>query len=391
MLYAKTMIKKLILLGFALVLLVGLPLTLFVLQNQTKPQSSAAASTQFSFSLPSGSLAVGQSFNADVIVDPGGQNQVSFVKVTFTYDGNKIDKASNSPVTIDTSKYTILEQPAVNCDSSNLCQVSFTISVGNTTSNIIKTATDVAKVALIAKVVTDPGTTTDLKFVTGQNQALSVATSDQPAENVFQSGKDGSLTIQNQTNSGGGTTDSTTPTPDTTTGSSGSGSSTTTDTGTGSGGSGGTGSTAADTTTTSCSDFTADVNAGSAPLTVTFSATGTTPTDTIAKVTFNYGDGLVDDVATGSGIGTNTATTQISHTYQSNGTYTASAVFTTAGGNASSSTDCTQKITVGSTVNANSQSTKGGLPNTGPGETLLFVGAAGAILTILGGAIVLGL
>lgn len=381
------MIKKLILLGFALVLLVGLPLTLFVLQNQTKPQSSAAASTQFSFSLPSGSLAVGQSFNADVIVDPGGQNQVSFVKVTFTYDGNKIDKASSTPVTIDTTKYTILEQPAVNCDSSNLCQVSFTISVGNTTSNIIKTATDVAKVALIAKTVTDPGTTTDLKFVSGQNQALSVATSDQPAENVFQSGKNGSLTIQNQTQtdsgSGGTTTDTTTPTPDTT------GDTTGTSDASGSG-SGGSGGTTASTTTVSCSDFTADVNAGSAPLTVTFSATGSTPTDTIAKVTFNYGDGLVDDVATGSGIGTNTATTQISHTYQTNGTYTASAVFTTAGGDANGSTDCTQKITVGSTFNANNQSTKGGLPNTGPGETLLFVGAAGAILTILGAAVVVG-
>lgn len=374
------MVKKLVLLGFALALLVGLPLAIFVVQNQTPPTNShAAAATKFNFdvtNLPQ-NIQVGQNFDVPITVDPQGQNQVSFVKVTFTYDGNKLQTPSTSPITLANTKsggsYTVLEAPgAASCNSSSLCQMTFTISIGGVSTDSITSKTTVATIHFTAKENTDPGTPTELDFVSGQNQALSVASTDQAAENVYQAGDPATITIGATTNGGGGGTsptpgDTTTPTPG---GSGGSGGT--------SGGSGATGSSA----TVSCSSLTADVASGTAPLVVTFTAVGTSSSDTISNLALNYGDGLVDQVASGSGIGTGSVNAQTSHTYQQNGKYTATATFTTAGGATSGPTDCSQTITVGTITPT--AATQSGLPPTGPGDTFLYAGAAGVVLTIVG-------
>ncbi|HEX7042393.1 MAG TPA: cohesin domain-containing protein [Patescibacteria group bacterium] len=375
------MVKKLILLGLGLTLLVGLPLAIFVLQNQTQTKSGAAASTKFTFTVPSSPVPVGQKFDVPIVVNPEGVNQVSFVKITFTYDGTKLDKGSTSPVTIDTTKYTVLEQPSVSCNDANLCQVSFTISVGSNQNAVIKSATTVATMNFAAKADTDPGSPTHLTFVSGQNQALSTAQTDQAAENVFQAGVDGLVTIGADAGSGG--QDSPTPTG-------GTGGNTPTDTpvptDAGGGGTGGTsgGGTTDNGITATCSSFTADTSSGAAPLDVTFTVVGNSTNDSIAKITINYGDGLVDTIASGSGVGTGDVNGQVSHSYSNNGTFTASATLTTTAGNTSNPATCQKTITVGS-------GTTGNLPPTGPGETLLFLGAAGAVLTVIGVAVIAGL
>ncbi len=375
------MIKKLILLGLGLTLLVGLPLAIFVLQNQTQTKSGAAASTKFSFTVPASPVNVGDSMDIPIIVDPQGVNAVSFVKATFTYDGTKLTKASDNPVTIDSTTYTVLEKPTITCNDSSLCQVSFTLSVGQNDNAIIKSRAKIASIKLTAKANTDPGTPTKISFVNGQNQALSTAAGDQAAENVFQAGQDGLITI-GTASAGGGTA---TPTPGSG-GTSGGGGGT----GGGSGSSGGSGGTGGGSTTNganisvTCSSLAASVTKGNAPLNVTFTTTGNATNDSITKIALNYGDGLVDTVASGSGIGTGNVNAQTPHTYSGNGTFTATATLTTSSGNVSNPASCSQTITVGSGVNGN-------LPPTGPGQTILFVGIGGAVLTVLGVALVVGL
>lgn len=367
------MIKKLILLGLGLTLLVGLPLAIFVLQNQTQTKSGAAASTKFSFDVPQTPVSVGQPIDVPIVVDPQGVNAVSFAKITFTYDSSKLDKAGNSPVTIDKNKYTILEQPAITCNDSNLCQVSFTLSVGSNNDAIIKSRTPIASIRLVAKANTDAGTPTKLSYVNGQNQALSTGQGDQAAENVFQGGVDGKITIGNS-GGGGGSSGGSTPTP---TGSSGSGVS---------GGNGGSTSsgTSGSAISVTCSSLATDVTKGNAPLSVTFTTVGNATNDSISKISINYGDGLVDSIASGSGIGTNSINAQTTHSYNRNGTFTATVALTTSAGQLSNPASCSQTITVGSGVSGN-------LPSTGPGQTLLLVGAAGAVLTVVGVLLIAGL
>ncbi len=377
LLYAKTMMKKLILLGFGLALLIGLPLTIFILQTQTQPTTKAAPVTKFSFSGPT-SVALNQNFDENLVVDPSGQNQVSFVKFTFTFDPTYIATISATPVSINQSTYTLLEGPTITC--ATLCTITATISVGSNQNAIIKSPTTIATIHFTALANTPVTGGTQLLFVAGQNQALSVSTSDQAAENVFESGTPQTITI-GATSGGGAPTD--TPVP---------GSATdiptpTGDLGTGPGsdtGSGGT--TGTNGTTVACTSFTVDKASGNPPLQSTFTTVGSSPNDTITQLVVTYGDGSSDTITSGSGIGTGSVNNQITHTYSSNGTFTASASLTTAGGATSDPTTCKLTITVGNGISSVSATpmVNGKLPSTGPGDTFMIVGGAGAVISILG-------
>ncbi|MGH7246380.1 MAG: hypothetical protein ACREGI_05625, partial [Candidatus Levyibacteriota bacterium] len=92
------MAKRFLLLGFILVLLLAIPITIFVLQSQNATQTNihAAAASTLSFAPPSDPVTVSVPFDVGVWVDPtsGGTvttgNSVSFAKVIFTYDGTKL-------------------------------------------------------------------------------------------------------------------------------------------------------------------------------------------------------------------------------------------------------------------------------------------------------------
>lgn len=360
------MIKKLILLGFGLVLLIGLPLVLYLLQQQTQPTSKAAAVTVFSFDGPS-SVNSGQALALNLNVDPGGQNQVSFVKFTFSYDSNALNPATNF-ISINTSTYTVLASPDPVCNG-NQCTVTRTISVGTNQNAIIKSKTSIATVNFTA---TNNANSTQLSFVDNQNQALSVGSADQPAENVFQSGTPFPITISTTASTGGTTpTITTTPAPPATSNPPSGGGA------------------PASTISVGCTSFIAQPTSGNPPLATTFTTVASSSNDTIAQLAINYGDGSTDTIASGSGIGTGSLNNQITHTYSNNGVFTAQATVTTSGGATNPSGTCKTTVTVGSA--AATLAGGGKLPPTGPGQTIMFVGVAGAILSVLGGLIFLGL
>ena len=141
-------------------------------------------------------------------------------------------------------------------------------------------------------------------------------------------------------------------------------------------------------------------NSGSAPYAVTLSTSGSDPDGTVNKITFNFGDGQVSDVTQGGGIGTASISAQTVHTYQSGGTFQASAIYTDNQGGVSAQGSCTQTITVAAQLASNQGSTTTGtttaqqptatpaptaLPSTGPGNKFIGIGAVVSILTLIGG------
>lgn len=365
--------KKLLLLGFILVLLIAIPITVYLVQQQQQTRIKAAPSTTLSINPTPHTMNVGDKVDLDVMMDPG-QNSVSFVKFTLTYDSTKVE-VKNGDFKPNTSAFpSVLQGPTYGAGS-----VSVTMNIGGSLDKIITSPTKVATLTVTALAPTN-GTSTKVEF--GTPQVLSVGSSDTFNENVFSSATPGEIII----NEGTATT-TTSSTTSTTTSSTTSTTVTTTTIPV-------TTTTAPATTnlTPSCSSLTLDNSGtGTAPYALNFTTTGTDTDGTISKVTFNFGDGQVQDVTSGGGIGSASATVTAAHTYTTAGTYTASAIFTDNLSGVSGIGPCSQTITIqGTTTAATTTPTTEPATATptmaasGPGNTMITIGAIGAILSIVG-------
>lgn len=201
--------KKLLLLGFVVVLMVVIPLTVYLVQQQQKLKVGATPATTLSLidqttKTAAASTTVGQNVNFDVTMNPG-TNQISFVKLTITYDSTKLATAGAGLAPNTTAFPTTLQGPIYTPNS-----VSVTLSVGSNPQNIISSTTRVATLTLKALDVT----TTPSQVAFGPDtQVLSIASSDQFNENVLSSWTPGTVTIaQGTATPTPTTTPSTTPT-----------------------------------------------------------------------------------------------------------------------------------------------------------------------------------
>lgn len=385
--------KKFLLIGIMVVLLAAIPLTVFFLQQNQDTRSRAQAATTLFFANP-GQLvattatvtkAVGDSIPMDVIVDPGS-NQVSFIKMSISYDATKLSVDQTNGVVQNPSSFpSILEGPTYTDGN-----ISITLSIGADPTKVAQTPTKVATINFKAKESTNT-TPTSIKFLDGQTQVLSIASSDQPSENVLASTKPANIAITGSattTTTPAPTSATTTPSPTTAAGTSPTPAPTTT---------------AGTNTSPTCTTLTAaPTTSGPVPFTVNFTANGTDSNGTISKATFNFGDGPVQDVTQSGGIGTATVSVQSSHVYNTVGTYQVSVVLTDNGGAVSGST-CTKTIiatAASSTTPVITQlpATGGGgnpaptavstprptLPAAGPGDTVLKGGIFATVIAIVG-------
>ena len=104
----------------------------------------------------------------------------------------------------------------------------------------------------------------------------------------------------------------------------------------------------------------------------------------------------MQDITQGGGIGTNTVNAQVSHIYNTAGTFTTSATLTDNSGATSNSVTCSQTITViaGGTGGTSPPVLATPTPTiepSGPSETIVGIGLIGILLTIIGGVILLAL
>lgn len=391
--------KKLFLVGFIVVLLVGIPLTVYLLQQQQEVRSRAEQSTIVAFSPDSTQAApiqknVGESIPLDISVDPG-KNLVSFVKLEIQYDPDVLATDSANAFQANTTAFpSVLEGPVYTPG-----KIAVTLSVGPDPTKAIQQKVTAATVTFQALKETPPGTPTLVTYSTN-TQVLSIGSNDQASENVLSSTTPATIAI------GGGAeptepipsgsptptvpvsetptaapvnpTDFPTPTfaPSPTTPISD-------------------GSPGATNILPVCSSLVVDrETTGAAPFAITFTANGSDSDGTISKVTFNFGDGQVSDVTEAGGIGTASINVQASHTYENPGTYQASTLLTDSSNDVSTiDANCQQTITV--TEASSSAQPDGGtveqpqaqptIPPTGPAELAMGAGIA-ALMLIFGGA-----
>jgi hypothetical protein len=398
--------KKLFLIGFVVVLLVGIPLTIYEVQQQTNTQQHAQASTNLAFSPDSSAASpisknVGDSIPLQISVDPG-KNLVSFVKLEIQYDPSVLATASANAFQANTNAFpSVLEGPIYSPG-----KIAVTLSVGPDPTKAIQQKVTAATINFTALKSTPPGTPTLVSY-TSNTQVLSIGSSDQASENVLSSATPATITIGGSSSIPSGTpaptvavsvsptatptnapsaapTEVPTPTLSPTPAPTISPSPTP---------NGGTPSTNQPPV---CSSLTADRSTtGTAPYSITFTANGSDSDGTVSKVSFNFGDGQVSDVTQSGGIGTASVNVSASHTYNNPGTYQASALLTDNAGalsssSSSSSASCSQTITVntasgtGGSVAVTTNPTPT-MPATGSTEISIGIGFSAALLIIGGG------
>lgn len=379
-------VKKLLLFGFIFVLLIGIPLTVYMLQQRQQTRSHAQASTTLSFSPPSLDKTVGETIPLDININPG-TNSVIAIKLVIAYDPTKIATMEAAPsqtfsdgndATFQRNAAafpTIMEGPTYTPG-----KIVVTLNVGFDVTKAIVSPTKVGTLTLKALGATQ-GTPTKITF-TQDTLVSSTAQTDQSAENVLSSASPGLISISPAGQS-------TTPAPTTNPAASSSAST--------------------PNQPPVCSSLNTDrTPSGTAPFSLTFTANGTDQDGTINKASFNFGDSPVTILTQTGGLGSNSVSISSSHTYNNPGVYKASVVLTDNQGATSASDSCTQTITVlaasqgaggglggantssqAATTNASnptslSPTPVSSIPSTGPGDQILGFGAVVAAISILG-------
>lgn len=398
--------KQIFIIGFIVILLIGIPLTVYLIQKQQEVRTHAQKATNITFSPTSDSTNpirknVGDLIPLDVTVNPG-TNLVSFVKLEIRYDPDKLATDSANAFKPNTIAFpTVLEGPIYSAG-----KIAITLSVGPDPTKAIQTTTKAGTLTLKALANTPPGTPTLVEYGTN-TQVLSTGPSDEASENVLAGTTPATIVIGGSVitspTSGIPTLEPiptavpsqpipeqpTTPpseqptqvplptevplaTPTT------------------AGGGGGTGGGGTVNQSPVCTSLIADRDTtGSVPLSITFTASGTDSDGTISKVTYNFGDGQVSDVTAGGGLGTASVRAQISHTFNNPATYRVSAVLTD-NQNAvnTNSTNCTLTVTATASGSATPAPTLGQgvtIPPTGSMDIALGIGALALVLIVGGG------
>ena len=365
--------KKIFMLGFIMVILVTIPFSVYIAQKRQNISSKAIKSTTLSFEPASTTAKTGDTVTLNIWLDPGTgttANQISFVKLAINFDKTKFTASSlteNIMEKIDEPQY-----------DNTAGKASISLSIGADPANAIKTKTKIAILKLKATAETTPANP-NITFDFANSQVLSIDNSSQTSDNVLLSSTiPATVTITSATSTNAPTsTPTSTPTPTSTLPNAKPG-----------GSSGSSGIPSSSPLAPVCSSL--DINglaAGTAPYSLTFTATGNDPNGTINKISFNFGD-AIEDLTIGGGIGTSSVSGQILHTYKAPGIYTAYAILTDNANNLSAQqSSCTKTVTVNSTDLSGSPIVTTPLPPPGDGEVMFGLGALGIIFTIIGGVL----
>lgn len=197
--------KKIFLLGFIIVILTAIPLSVYIAQKRQQTTIRASKSTTLSFEVPSPTTKVGDTLTMNIVLDPGTgttANQVSFVKLIVNFDAEKFTTVSDSLAynpNLPNTLTSVLEGP-----TSTSGTTSISLSIGTDPANVLTTRTKIATLKLKALAPTESAPT---KVTFDNSQILSIASSDSTSENVLSTTTPANVTI-----SGSSSSSSTSPT-----------------------------------------------------------------------------------------------------------------------------------------------------------------------------------
>src|SRR3989344_5819068 len=203
--------KKLILFGLAVILLIAIPLTVYLVGKQQELESRAAPSTTLAFQPSSATAAVGQSVTFEIKINPNS-NFVSFIHLVISYDPTKLEK-SGSGLSINTNVFPGFDPskpPAPTFDSAGgKITVDLTVG-GNPTAFIQNNNTRVGTLTLKA-IASTGGSTTPITF--GSETQVLTGQGDQFNTNVLSSTTPANVTITEEAAATPTPTSQATPTP----------------------------------------------------------------------------------------------------------------------------------------------------------------------------------
>lgn len=360
--------RKFFLIGFILLLLVGIPVSVYFVQQEQEIRSRAAPATTLSFQPDSSSgspitKGVGEEVPLDIMIDPDS-NLVSFVKLEIQYDPDKFTAANNAFQVNSAVFPTVLGGPVYTPG-----KIVVSMSVGTDPTKAVQTKVRAGTLKLNAIATTGEDTPSFVAY--GVNTLVtSLGPNDQASENVLDQRIPAAIVITDGSEEE--------PTPEPTDEPIPTDEPLPTDIPTDP-------EIPTDNISPVCTALTADVTSGAAPLTVNFTANGTDEDDTVSKITFNFGDGQVSDVTSGGGIGTDAVNVPLAHTYSTAGTYQATGMLTDSLEGVSDTVNCSQTITVSGDGGTDSTPTPT-LADAGAAEVLFGFGAVATFL-IIGGAL----
>lgn len=336
-------------LGGLILLLAGIPITIYFATRQQNVQTKAAATTTLTITPSATTTETNKNFDVDIMVNPQ-QNLVSFVKLSINFDSTKLQVAQVTPNT--TSFRDVLKGPIINSGS-----VTLEVGTGSDTTRALSQTTKVTTITFKALAATTQPA--QISFDLTNTQVLSVAGSDQSGENVLASTSPASVTI---------TGEAINPTPSLTPTSAA--------------------STSAAPSNPVCSDLSASpASSGVAPFSVALNGRGNDPDGTITKANFNFGDTQTQILTTG--LNQQSATVSIAHTYTTVGIYSATLTFTDNSN--ATSIPCKLSINVTQSVGGPA-STESATPVpviSAPGDFSTTVGILGGVILLIGTGIFL--
>lgn len=359
--------KKILLMGFVVVLLIAIPLIIYLVSLQQKAKTSSVPSTSLSFTPASQSVDIGANANFDININPGS-NSVSFVKVYINYDATKLATDSAGFLPNTASFQSVVQGPIFESGT-----ISVTLSIG-ANAPPITTSTKIGTLTFKTLTVTD-AVPTQITFG-NQTQVLSIGATDQFNENLLSTTSQATVDITATTPSP--TPEVSVPTPTVASDESA----------TSSGVSLATPASAAEAPV--CSSFTADrALTGIVPYNVNFTMIGTSSAD-ILKATFNFGDGQIKELTQADGIGATSVNALTSHIYNSAGTFSAFGTITDVNGAVSQVGTCTLILTINPSASDSAIPLPSPLPPTGP-SNFIAIGLVGLFITIIGVVLLLAL
>jgi hypothetical protein len=368
--------KKILLIGFVIVLLIAIPLAIYLISQQQKSSTTAVPSTHLSLTPSSQSVEVGATSTFDINIDPG-TNSVSFVKLLLAYDATKFATDGAGFVPNAGVFSSVIQGPNYGPGT-----ISVTLSIG-ANSPPVTSPSKLGSLTLKTIAPTD-ASTTQITFG-NQTQVLSTGATDQFNENVLSTTTPATITINGTISPTPTPTLEITPSPTPATPVATDSASTTTNNSIVAPAS------AAEAPT--CLSFTADrALTGVAPFNVNFTMVGTSSAN-ILKATFNFGDGQIKELTQADGIGPTSLNSLTSHIYNTSGSFSAFGTITDVNGAISQVGTCTLILNINPSSTDSAQVTTPAvspLPPTGP-SNIVFIGMIGLLIIMVGAVLVFAL
>ncbi|HSW89189.1 MAG TPA: cohesin domain-containing protein [Candidatus Saccharimonadales bacterium] len=174
----------------ALLLIIVVPLSVYLGNQQTQLNSNAAASTTLSFSQSAIQVAAGSPISASITMNPGS-NAVSLIQLVITYDSSMVTPNATTGFQPNATAFpTILDGPTYGNCNGNQCTMSISMSIGNNVTQAITQSTTIGTVNFQP---VKEGTTQ--LFFDPTTQIFSIAAADQANENVLSSSTPTTITI----------------------------------------------------------------------------------------------------------------------------------------------------------------------------------------------------